>query len=138
MALCSQITALVCRVDCCLVLQRMEMPVASSTEPAIVAGALAARVRDNVDVYLSAIGVDAVGNAMRAICYARIYLEVRLQGTTALYLLQVAQSLQSNMGAYLLQDNGLDIKAMPEFMHLSKDGVSMSGLVFNIIVESAV
>lgn len=59
------------------------MPVAGSTEPAVVAGALAARVRDNVDVYLSAIGVDAVGNAMRAICYARIYLEVRLQFTTS-------------------------------------------------------
>lgn len=54
------------------------MPVAGSTEPAVVAGALAARVRENVDVYLSAIGVDAVGNAMRAICYARIYLEVKL------------------------------------------------------------
>lgn len=38
----------------------------------------------------------------------------------------------------LLQDNGLDIKAMPEFMHLSKDGVPMSGLLFNIIVENAV
>ena len=41
------------------------------------------------------------------------------------------------MAVSLLQDNGLDIKAMPEFMHLSKDGVSMSGLVFNIIVENA-
>lgn len=61
----------------------MEMPVAGSTEPAVVAGALAARVRENVDVYLSAIGVDAVGNAMRAICYARIYLEVKLQCKTA-------------------------------------------------------
>lgn len=90
--------------------ERMEMPVAGTTEPAVVAGALAARVRENVDVYLSAIGVDAVGNAMRAICFARMYLE----------------------------DNGLDIKAMPEFMHLSKDGVPMSGLLFNIIVENAV
>ena len=115
------------------------MPVASSTEPAVVAGALAARVRENVDVYLSAIGVDAVGNAMRAICYARIYLEVKLQCVTAqvMYLLQFAQALPLNMGVSLLQDNGLDIKAMPEFMHLSKDGVSMSGLVFNIIVENA-
>ena len=52
------------------------MPVAGTTEPAVVAGALAARVREDVDVYLSAIGVDAVGNAMRAICFARMYLEV--------------------------------------------------------------
>ena len=53
------------------------MPVKATTEPAIVAGALAARVRENVDVCLSAIGVDAVGNAMRAICFARVYLEVQ-------------------------------------------------------------
>ena len=54
----------------------MEMPVASTTEPSVVAGALAARVRENVDVSLTAVGVDAVGNAMRAICFARVYLEV--------------------------------------------------------------
>ena len=52
------------------------MPVASVTQPAVVAGALAARVRENVEVALSAIGVDAVGNAIRAICFARLYLEV--------------------------------------------------------------
>lgn len=56
--------------------QRIVMPIASMTEPAVMAGALAARVRENVEVALSAIGVDAVGNAMRAICYARLYLEV--------------------------------------------------------------
>ena len=60
----------------CRLSQRMEMPVASATEPSIVAGALAARVREGVEVCLSAIGVDAVGNAMRAICFARLYLEV--------------------------------------------------------------
>lgn len=53
------------------------MPVASGTEPSVVAGALAARVREGREVGLSAIGVDAVGNAMRAICFARLYLEVR-------------------------------------------------------------
>ena len=36
-----------------------------------------------------------------------------------------------------MQDNGLDIKAMPEFIHLTKDGIHMSGLLFNIIVEKA-
>lgn len=46
--------------------------------------------------------------------------------------------INNSMGPSLLQDNGVDIKAMPEFMHLSKDGVSMSGLVFNIIVENAI
>ena len=49
---------------------------ASATDPSIVAGALAARVREGAEVYLTAIGVDAVGNAMRAICFARLYLEV--------------------------------------------------------------
>ena len=53
------------------------MPVKSTTEPAIVAGALAARVREGAEVCLSAIGVDAVSNAMRAICFARLYLEVQ-------------------------------------------------------------
>ena len=52
------------------------MPVASATDPSVVAGALAARVREGAEVCLSAIGVDAVGNAMRAICFARLYLEV--------------------------------------------------------------
>ena len=51
---------------------------ASATDPSIVAGALAARVREGAEVYLTAIGVDAVGNAMRAICFARLYLEVNL------------------------------------------------------------
>ena len=37
-----------------------------------------------------------------------------------------------------LQDNDLDIKAMPEFVHLMKDGTQMSGMQFNIIVESAI
>lgn len=58
-------------------LQKMEMPVASATDPSIVAGALAARVREGAEVCLTAIGVDAVGNAMRAICFARLYLEVK-------------------------------------------------------------
>ena len=62
--------------NCLVSLQKMEMPVASATDPSIVAGALAARVREGAEVYLTAIGVDAVGNAMRAICFARLYLEV--------------------------------------------------------------
>lgn len=53
-----------------------------------------------------------------------------------MYILHLGQP--GNQSTLLLQDNGVDIKAMPEFMHLSKDGVSMSGLVFNIIVENAV
>ena len=59
-----------------MLIQRVEMPVSSATDPSVVAGALAARVREGVEVALSAIGVDAVGNAMRAICFARLYLEV--------------------------------------------------------------
>lgn len=36
-----------------------------------------------------------------------------------------------------LQKDGLDIKAMPEFVPIIKDGNPMSGLQFNIIVENA-
>lgn len=60
-----------------------------------------------------------------------------MQNSSSMYLMQLGQPEQPDLSP-LLQDNGLDIKAMPEFMHLSKDGVSMSGLVFNIIVENAV
>ena len=66
------------------------MPVAGTTEPTVVAGALAARVRDGTDVCLTAIGVDAVGNAMRAICYARLYLEVRLSVNLASCIMTAA------------------------------------------------
>ena len=38
----------------------------------------------------------------------------------------------------LLQNDGLDIKVFPEFMHIQKDGIQMSGLTFNIIVENAI
>ena len=121
----------------------MQMPVKATTEPAIVAGALAARVRENIDVCLSAIGVDAVGNAMRAICFARVYLEVKLHCAVYTFAPCVATSGSSkyhshNCVTITLQDNGLDIKAMPEFTHVTKDGMQMSGLLFNIIVEKAV
>ena len=36
-----------------------------------------------------------------------------------------------------MQEDGLDIKAMPEFVHLEKGGNKMSGLRFDIVVETA-
>ncbi len=47
-----------------------------SSEPSIVSGALAARVRENKAVCLTAIGGEAVSKTIRAICHARLYLEV--------------------------------------------------------------
>ena len=124
------------------------MPVSSATEPSVVAGALAARVREGVEVALSAIGVDAVGNAMRAICFARLYLEV---GTCFLGCglgLHGAIFECSQFGisflhititklSCLLQNDNLDIKAMPEFVHVVKANIPMSSLVFHIVVENA-
>ncbi len=43
--------------------------------PQVVAGALAARIREQRSVCLTAIGIDAVANAVLAIGNARLYLE---------------------------------------------------------------
>lgn len=37
----------------------------------------------------------------------------------------------------VVQNDNLDIKAMPEFVHITKGQTPMSGLVFSIIVENA-
>lgn len=87
--------------------QEVELPVSGNSSPPTVAGALAARVREQKDVALTAIGVDAVSNAVLAIGNARLYLE---------------------------QDN-LDIRALPEFVHVRKNGNELSAVKFVIIIE---
>ncbi len=56
--------------------QVVELTVGGRSEPSIVSGALAARVRENKAVCLTAIGGEAVSKTIRAICHARLYLEV--------------------------------------------------------------
>lgn len=85
----------------------VELPVSGNSSPPTVAGALAARVREQKEVALTAIGVDAVSNAVLAIGNARLYLE---------------------------QDN-LDIRALPEFVHVRKNGNELSAVKFVIIIE---
>jgi len=58
--------------------------VGGSSEPQIVSGALAARVRENTAVCLTAIGGEAVAKTIRAICHARLYLEVRARPATCI------------------------------------------------------
>ncbi|KAK9804811.1 hypothetical protein WJX72_006984 [[Myrmecia] bisecta] len=89
--------------------KKAELTVASHSEATTVAGALAARVRDRDDVSLTAIGVDAVAIAIRAICHARVFLEA----------------------------DGVDIKCLPRFVHIDKAAMQLSGLCFEIIVEDA-
>eukprot|EP01025_Chloroclados_australasicus_P044420 TRINITY_DN4817_c0_g1_i1.p2 TRINITY_DN4817_c0_g1~~TRINITY_DN4817_c0_g1_i1.p2 ORF type:complete len:254 (-),score=30.65 TRINITY_DN4817_c0_g1_i1:540-1301(-) len=84
-----------------------QLSVASSSNPAMVAGAIAQRTRSNECVELNAIGVDAVANAMVALCFARLYLE---------------------------QDR-YDLKVLPQFQKIQKDGMEMSSMKLNIFSE---
>jgi len=51
-----------------------ELFVSSHSDPTKVAGALAKRVRDNADIYLTAMGPQAILNGLRSIYLARRYL----------------------------------------------------------------
>lgn len=86
----------------------VELPVSSGSVPGVVAGALAARVRENKSPYLTAIGVDAVTNAVLAVGNARLYLE----------------------------DENLDIRVLPQFVHVSKGGTELSAVKFQITTEN--
>lgn len=85
----------------------VELAVASTSKPKVVAGAIAGKIRETKQVFLSAIGVDAVANAVLAIGNARLYLE---------------------------EDN-LDIRVQPEFVHIEKNGKQMNALRFFIIPQ---
>ncbi|EFJ53088.1 hypothetical protein VOLCADRAFT_127322 [Volvox carteri f. nagariensis] len=86
----------------------VEMPIGSQSKPQVVAGALAARVREQRAVCLTAIGIDAVSNAVLAIGNARLYLE---------------------------QDRK-DIRAMPSFVQVHKNGRDLNAVKFSLVVEN--
>jgi stage V sporulation protein SpoVS len=180
--------------------QLAELTVGGSSEPKVVAGAIAARVREEKNVTLTAIGVDAVANAIRSICHARLYLEVgaaripptapeapRVHAWQDLRLVHccvLATALGAGAEApasfgckclapppplpfptqcpwlawlvcwakvvvsgftldcniliwvlWLMQEDRVDIKALPQFEHVTKGGQQLSAVRFNIVVE---
>ncbi|KAG2492634.1 hypothetical protein HYH03_009050 [Edaphochlamys debaryana] len=86
----------------------VEMPIGSQSKPQVVAGALAARIREQRTVCLVAIGIDAVSNAVLAIGNARLYLE---------------------------QDHK-DIRAAPSFVQVHKNGRDLNAVKFTLTVEN--
>lgn len=86
----------------------MEMQVSASSQPTVVAGALANRVREGAVPCLTAIGVDAVANCVLAIGHTRLYLE----------------------------PDGKDIRSRPEFIHVLKNGEDWNAIKFHIHVDS--
>eukprot|EP00195_Chlamydomonas_chlamydogama_P001154 CAMPEP_0202920214 /NCGR_PEP_ID=MMETSP1392-20130828/76741_1 /ASSEMBLY_ACC=CAM_ASM_000868 /TAXON_ID=225041 /ORGANISM="Chlamydomonas chlamydogama, Strain SAG 11-48b" /LENGTH=227 /DNA_ID=CAMNT_0049613701 /DNA_START=265 /DNA_END=948 /DNA_ORIENTATION=+ len=88
--------------------EEAQLAVAAGSKIISVAGAIAGRVREHKRVVLTAIGVDAVTNAVLASGNARLFLE---------------------------QDN-LDIKVQPEFTKLDKNGQTVNALRFAFVAES--
>jgi stage V sporulation protein SpoVS len=84
-----------------------QLLVKGNSQPSVVAGALAARVREQKTVCLTAIGVDAVTNAVLSVGNARLYLA----------------------------EDGLDIRTFPEFVHVMKNNLELSAVRFNIVSE---
>ncbi len=89
------------------VTDNVEMSVSAGSNANVVAGAIAARVREGKVPYLVGIGVDAVANAVLAIGRARLYLE----------------------------PDGLDVRARPEFVHVHKNGSELNALKFLLAVD---
>lgn len=87
--------------------EEVELCVSSQSKSAIVAGAIAARVREQKAVCLTAMGVDAVAICVLAVGNARCYLE---------------------------QDN-LDIRVMPEFEHAEKGGQTVTVMKMHLLAE---
>ena len=86
----------------------VELPVSGHTTPAVTAGALAARIRENKSVCLTAIGVDAVANAVLAVGNARLYLE----------------------------ENKMDVRIHPEFVIVKKDGRDLNAVRLGLSAET--
>lgn len=84
-----------------------ELTVSGHSKPAVVAGALANRVREGKKPSMVAIGLDAVSNAVLAIGNARLYLE----------------------------QDGLDVRAVPEFVTVDKVDKKLNAVKFVIKVE---
>lgn len=85
----------------------IELQVSSNSNPSVVAGALAARIREDKRACMTAIGVDAVANAVLAVGNTRLYLE----------------------------DDHLDIRILPQFVHVSKGAQQLSAVKFNVFAE---
>ena len=85
----------------------LEMQVSASSTPTVVAGALAAKVREGTVPCLTGIGADAVANCVLAIGHCRLYLE----------------------------PDGLDIRARPEFIHIIKAGEDLNAIKFSMHVD---
>mmetsp|Transcript_15592 Transcript_15592/g.47051 ORF Transcript_15592/g.47051 Transcript_15592/m.47051 type:complete len:161 (-) Transcript_15592:333-815(-) len=87
-----------------------ELTGGKDSDPHKMAGALAARVREQKAVCLTGIGEEAVARCIRAICHGRLYLE----------------------------EDKVDIKALVTFVTVEKNDDSLNAVRFNIIVESVV
>ncbi|GIL54511.1 hypothetical protein Vafri_10040 [Volvox africanus] len=85
----------------------VEMHVRATSIPARSAGALAARVREQRAVFLTAIGAGAVYTAVAVIEKTRKYLKL----------------------------SGKDIRALPEFIKVTKEDRLVNAVKFNIVVE---
>lgn len=81
--------------------------VSRDSNPRTVAGAISARMRENEAVSLTAIGANAVANAVMAIGNARIFLET----------------------------DGLDVRAYPEFIHVTKATEDRTAVQFIVYGE---
>ncbi|WIA19505.1 hypothetical protein OEZ86_005836 [Tetradesmus obliquus] len=85
----------------------VELSVSGTSQPTVVAGALAGRCREDAAVCLVGIGMDAVSNAVMAIGQTRLYLE----------------------------GDGKDIRAWPEFVKVQKAGGELNAIKFHIHVD---
>mmetsp|Transcript_33598 Transcript_33598/g.60674 ORF Transcript_33598/g.60674 Transcript_33598/m.60674 type:complete len:224 (-) Transcript_33598:1085-1756(-) len=85
----------------------VDMSIGKTSKPQSVAGAMCAKIRENKRVSLTAIGMDAMANAVLAIGFARVYLE----------------------------QNRLDVRAMPEFIVINKNDQEWNAIHFHIITE---
>ncbi|GLI62938.1 hypothetical protein VaNZ11_005790 [Volvox africanus] len=85
----------------------IEMHVRATSIPTRSAGALAARVREQRAVFLTAIGAGAVHTAVSVIEKTRKYLK----------------------------ESGKDIRALPEFIKVTKEDRVVNAIKFNIVVE---
>uniref|UniRef100_A0A7S0UM43 Uncharacterized protein n=1 Tax=Polytomella parva TaxID=51329 RepID=A0A7S0UM43_9CHLO len=85
-----------------------ELSISRTSKPNVVAGAICARIRDGKRVSITAIGIDAVANAVLAIGSSRVFLV----------------------------ENHLDVRAMPEFIVINKADKEMNALRFHLVAET--
>ncbi|KAF8058930.1 SPL10 [Scenedesmus sp. PABB004] len=86
----------------------VELAVSGTSQPTVVAGALAARCRDGAPVCLVGIGMEAVTAAVMAIGQTRLYLEA----------------------------DGKDVRAWPEFVKVAKASMELNAIKFHIHVPA--